>query len=64
MMSAKKTCDQCAPLAINGVFCHEAGCPNHGKRWNAVDAEWVRYVECRECGCDVREGEVCCGGDL
>jgi hypothetical protein len=63
-MSAKKTCDQCAPLAINGVFCHEAGCPNHGKRWFGGDAEWVRYVECRECGCDVREGEVCCGGDL
>ena len=64
MMSAKKTCDQCAPLAINGVFCHEDGCPNRGKRWDAVDAEWVRYVECRECGSGVREGEVCCGGDL
>jgi len=63
-MSAKKTCDQCAPLAINGVFCHESGCPNCGKRWDAVDGEWVRYLACRECGCDVREGEVCCGGDL
>lgn len=54
MMSAKKTCDQCAPLAINGVFCHESGCPNCGSDGMRLTAS----------GCDVREGEVCCGGDL
>jgi hypothetical protein len=24
-------CDQCEALMINGVFCHEQGCPNHGR---------------------------------
>jgi hypothetical protein len=55
-------CNRCAMLAINGMNCHETGCPNLGSRWDAVEAEWVRYVKCFECGCDVREGEVCCGG--
>jgi hypothetical protein len=26
-------CDQCEALVINGVACHEAGCPNHRKPW-------------------------------
>jgi hypothetical protein len=52
-----KRCDQCAATRINGVFCHEHGCPNTGKRWE--DGEWVRYFECFECGCDVRQGETC-----
>ena len=55
-----KRCNQCAVLYINGVFCHETGCPNQGKRWDNVEGEWVRYIECRECGSDVREGEECC----
>jgi hypothetical protein len=25
-------CDQCVALMINGVFCHETGCPNSRKR--------------------------------
>lgn len=25
---APKTCDQCVPCMIQGVFCHETGCPN------------------------------------
>ena len=58
------SCNQCSMLAINGVNCHETGCPNAGKKWAAVEGEWVRYVKCPECGCEVREGEVCCGGGL
>lgn len=42
---------------INGVFCHETGCPNSRKTYE--DGAWVRYYECFECGCDVREGESC-----
>ena len=35
-------CDGCSPSKINGVFCHEAGCPD----------AWRDYmIECRECGC-------------
>jgi hypothetical protein len=50
-------CDQCEASMINGVFCHERGCPNMGKVWE--DGAWVRYRACFECGCDVREGESC-----
>jgi len=51
-------CDQCEAAMINGVFCHERGCPNAGSRWAA--GEWVRQRECRECGCTVDEDDPCC----
>jgi hypothetical protein len=49
-------CDQCEALMINGRFCHETGCHNSRKTWVSEREEWVRFVECRECGCDVEEG--------
>jgi hypothetical protein len=52
-------CDQCQALMINGVFCHETGCPNSNKTWVAEREAWVRFLECRECGCDVEAGESC-----
>lgn len=33
-------CSQCQALAINGVPCHELGCPNEPR-------------ECEECGCAI-----------
>src|SRR5258708_4363671 len=56
-----QTCDECEALMIQVVFCHETGCTNQRKRY--VDGEWVLVLKCRECGCDAREGEICCGGD-
>ncbi len=53
----KVTCDQCELLRINGVICHEHGCPNQDKRFE--DGEWVSYSECFICGCDVRQGDTC-----
>jgi type VI protein secretion system component VasF len=29
-------------LSINGMACHEAGCPNSGKKWMPERGEWVR----------------------
>jgi len=29
---ARKSCDQCVAVMINGVFCHETGCPNAQKK--------------------------------
>jgi hypothetical protein len=58
-VTAAPHCNQCAALVINGVFCHETGCPNSRKTWMQDDGEWVRFLECFECGCDVREGECC-----
>jgi hypothetical protein len=51
------SCDRCEMLSINGVACHEIGCPNMGAKFE--DGEWVKYVECFECGCEVRKGETC-----
>jgi hypothetical protein len=53
-------CDQCQALMINNVFCHETRCPNAKKTWIPERGEWVRFVECFYCGCEVEEGETCC----
>jgi hypothetical protein len=56
-------CNQCEAAMINGVFCHELGCPNSRKTW--VDGEWTKFVECFNCGCDVIAGETCdCQEDM
>ncbi len=51
-------CDQCEALMINGVFCHETGCPNSRKTW-VSNRGWVRFLECSACGSDVEEGTTC-----
>lgn len=55
-------CDQCEMVSINGVPCHETGCPNSGARWTGDG--WVKQIECRECGCMVDDGEVCCADEI
>lgn len=52
-------CDQCEAAMVNGVFCHETGCPNSRKTWAADRQEWVRFLECLECGSEVEAGEQC-----
>lgn len=27
-------CDQCEMVSINGVACHETGCPNSRAKWD------------------------------
>lgn len=39
------SCPQCEQVRINGVVCHETGCP---EAWR--DA----WRECPECGCDFK----------
>jgi hypothetical protein len=60
---ARISCDSCEMLSINGVACHEIGCPNMGARWDAERAEWVRQYKCFTCGCMADVGEVCCSDD-
>jgi len=52
-------CDQCQAAMINGVFCHESGCPNTKKTWVQDRESWVKFVRCFDCGCDVEAGESC-----
>jgi len=53
-------CNQCEWARINGVFCHETGCPNEKKKWDKLEKEWVRFYECSICGFEVRDGSICC----
>ena len=52
-------CDQCEALMINGIFCHETGCPNQNKVWHEEDQIWLAVYECLICGYEVFEDEVC-----
>jgi hypothetical protein len=52
-------CDQCEALVINGVYCHETGCPNAHKTWDADRQAWIQYVDCFVCGYPVEVGTVC-----
>lgn len=41
-------CESCEALTVNGVLCHEVGCPD----------AWMGEVRtCFECGCDFRAEE-------
>ena len=39
------SCNQCEALMINGVFCHETGCPNIERRYNPTTKEWEKPPE-------------------
>ena len=57
------SCDQCAALMINGIFCHETGCQNSRSRYDAADDRWVRQRKCFECGFSVDYDDPCCSAD-
>ena len=38
-------CNQCDSVTINGVYCHERGCPNTNKFWDEHNQEWVTEEE-------------------
>lgn len=62
MASVEKiTCSQCVAAMINGVFCHEHGCPNTNSRYD--DGEWIKQRKCFECGCTVDADDDCCRED-
>jgi hypothetical protein len=52
-------CNQCEMLSINGIPCHETGCPNSKKTWAEERQEWVLFLPCSACGCPVEVGEYC-----
>ena len=53
-------CDQCQAIAINGINCHEQGCPNY---WMDPLTGEPYQKECKECGCkftpDDQDQELC-----
>ena len=57
-------CDQCEMLSINGVACHETGCPNsRDPRYDAENETWIKTRECFECGCTVDADDPCCSAN-
>ena len=56
-------CDECEMLMIQGVACHERGCPNSGARYDADYQGWVQQRVCFECGCTVDYAEPCCNDE-
>ena len=56
-------CNQCNAAMINGVFSHESGCPNRGKKWFEDVEEFLTVYTCAECGSEYSNEETlesCC----
>lgn len=53
-------CEHCQMLSINGVACHERGCPNMGSRWDRATESWVKQRQCHDCGSTVDADDPCC----
>lgn len=54
-------CDSCEMLSINGLPCHEMGCPNRTAKWR--DGEWIKQRTCFTCGYEVDANDPCCDAD-
>ena len=59
MKTKKLNCNQCEMLSINGIPCHELGCPNTNARWDGES--WIEQLKCRQCGYDYDADSWCCG---
>ena len=57
------TCNQCQMVSINGIPCHEHGCPNSRSRYDATTGEWIKQRVCFDCGCTVDAEDACCQSD-
>lgn len=64
VFSSRIKCDSCQMLSIQGVPCHETGCPNSGSRWDAESQSWIKQRECRECGNTVDADDPCCNAPI
>lgn len=58
-MKHKIHCNQCVPMMINSIFCHETGCPNQRKKYNSESGEWISVYKCDICGEVIEEGNYC-----
>ena len=53
-------CDQCQLLSIQGLACHETGCPNSNSRFDADSQTWIKQRKCFDCGCTIDANDPCC----
>ena len=52
-------CDHCQMLSIQGMACHETGCPNSKKTWDEDRERWIAYRDCFTCGYPIEVGTEC-----
>lgn len=57
-----RRCKYCELISIQGIVCHEHGCPNAAAIWNGE--AWIQQRECRECGCVVDRDDPCCAEEV
>jgi hypothetical protein len=57
-------CDQCEAAVINGVFCHETGCPNTHSRYDSGAGSWIKQRKCFDCGYTVDVDDPCCSAPV
>jgi hypothetical protein len=50
-------------LSINGIACHETGCPNTNARFDRESDEWIPQRKCFTCGYVVDRDDPCCDDD-
>lgn len=56
-------CNQCEAVIINGLYCHETGCPNAKARYDMESDTWIKQRKCLECGSTVDADDLCCNGE-
>jgi hypothetical protein len=56
-------CDSCEAAMINGIFCHETGCPNKKSRYDAESDTWIPQRKCFACGYMVDRDDLCCNAE-
>jgi hypothetical protein len=40
-LRSQPKCDQCDSATINGIYCHEHGCPNRSKVYDHDEERWI-----------------------
>lgn len=56
-------CPQCEAAMINGIFCHETGCPNTHARYDVETDSWIAQYTCSICGYQHDVGTPCDDGE-
>ena len=57
---ARISCPDCQLVSINGVVCHERGCPNSKSRYDRDTETWIKQRTCFHCGFEVDANDPCC----
>ena len=57
-------CSSCQLMRIQGLICHEIGCPYMGARYDKESKIWIKQRKCFDCGYTVDINDPCCRGEI